>query len=114
MAMTLLGTTVACSADWGESTLRIEYSEPDRGRVTACAELSASASHRENKKGPRLIEVSQVRVDDKPGNTWAVGGVTSVIRDGSDEHYEWTCVVRFHEDSKTLMAELVSIERTRE
>ena len=107
----LLGALAGCSPDWGESTLRIEYYESDRGKVSACAELSASVEHRVEKAAPRLIEVKDVEVNAATGGVWEIGGMTLVHRSSGDEHYSWTCQVTIDRDRRTLDAELLSFQR---
>ncbi|MGI9822078.1 hypothetical protein [Agromyces sp. Marseille-Q5079] len=107
----LIGSLTGCSPDWAESTLRIDYDEVDRGKVVACAELSSADSHRENQAAPRLIEVSDVTVEEIANEALSIKGTTTVLRDNGDERYEWTCTVTVAEGEDTLHAELTSIDR---
>ena len=102
-----MGLTVAlvgCTSDWGESYLKVNYNGPDRGRVTACAELTVGAISLADPRPPGVIQVGDVDVTVTASAEWEIAAVTNA----GHGDYAWTCRVTVDAESRTLSAELGS------
>ena len=99
-----------CTPDWGESDLVVSYYGPHRGKVAACAELSAFQVGNDIENASGLLTVDEVRLQETAPSQWEITAQTRVERDISPE---WSCTVTVDVENKTMEADLHTFDGRR-